>query len=143
VIGVGWLIGALIAPDASWARQLAMPPILLPQQVSAVIQLFLSVAFAVVGWRLWLLSPSVGLDMSLWFGTLVLSWLFTPTFLMVRMITVAEVIIVAMAVMMIVLTVRLWRHDRLSAVLNLLNTLWVIYAVVVTIWVIGINRIPL
>ena len=142
VIGVGWLVGTLIAPDAAWASQLAMPPILLPQTVSALLSLALSITFAIVGWRLWLLSPSIGLDMGLWLGTLVLSWLFTPAFLLGRMITVAEVIIIVMAGMMAILTIRLWRYDRTSSLLNLPSTLWVIYTMVLTIWVVAINRFP-
>jgi tryptophan-rich sensory protein len=142
VIGVGWLVGALIAPDASWVSELVMPPILLPQPVSGIIQLVLSVTFAIVGWRLWLLSPSVGLDMGLWIGTLVLSWLFTPAFLVARQISVAEAIIIIMAAMMLILTVRLWSHDRTSAYLNLPSTLWVIYTAVLTVWIVAINQIP-
>jgi tryptophan-rich sensory protein len=142
VIGVGWLVGALIAPDASWVAELLMPPILIPQPISGIIQLVLSITFAMVGWRLWLLSPSVGLDMGLWAGTLILSWLFTPAFLALRQITAAEAIIVVMATMMTILTVRLWSHDRTSAWLNLPSTLWVIYTAVLTVWVVSLNSFP-
>lgn len=142
VIGVNLLVGALIAPSAAWVSQLTMPPILMPRGVSAGIQLVLSIAFAVVGWRIWLLSPRLGLDMGLWAASLALGWLFTPAFLMIRAVAGAMTIIVLMVLIMGFLNLRLWRSDRLSAYLLAPSTLWVFYTAVLTGWVVGINRFP-
>jgi tryptophan-rich sensory protein len=141
VIGVGWLVGALTTPSSAWVAELVMPPFQLPRPVSGVLSLVLSLAFAVVGWRIWLHSPKFGPDMGLWAGTLIFSWLFAPAFLAMRVVDLALALMVGMTLMVAILNIRLWRPDRLSAWLLLPCTVWVAYTAVLTAWVVTVNDI--
>ena len=141
VIGVGWLVGALSAPASAWARELVLPPIIIPQPFSSILSLGLSLAYAFVGWRIWLLSRSMLTDIGLWFGILGLSWFFTPAFLVIRLPAVALAIIVAMGLMSAILTVRLWHGDRLSAALMAACTVFVVYTAEISAWVINLNAL--
>lgn len=141
VIGVGWLVGALAAPAAGWVTQLVMPPFLLPQAVSSALTFILSIAFAIVGWRIWLHSSTLALDMLMWGGILVLSWIFTPAFLVLRVTNGALGIIIAMTLMAVVLNGRLAHSDRFSAVLLAPSTIWLAYTASLTAWVMAFNQV--
>lgn len=74
-----------------------------------------------------------------WWAVLILSWLFTPTFIVFRAYYPALAIIVILAVLLVVLTARLFRTDWLLALLTAPSAFYVIYAAVLTFAVIDLN----
>jgi benzodiazapine receptor len=137
VMGVGFVVGLIAAPG-SWAQQLAVPPIVLPPWLSTAVWFALCIAFAVAGWRLWLID-SASFEMRLWLAILILSWWYSPVFFVARAPMAALVVIALLAVLMLIFVVRTWKADRVSSLLFIPCLAWVIYATVLTAWVIQLN----
>jgi benzodiazapine receptor len=137
VMGIGYLVGLISAPGA-WIEQLVLPPHVLPDWISALIWFLLCVAFAVSGWRLWLLDSS-SLSTRLWLATLIVSWWYYPLFFIARSMEAAVIAIGLLAVLMLIFIIRTWNVDRLSALLFIPCLIWVAYATVLTAWVISLN----
>jgi tryptophan-rich sensory protein len=137
VMGVGFVVG-LISSPGSWVQQLTLPPVVLPDIVSSAVWFLLCIAFAVAGWRLWLID-SASFETRLWLAILILSWWYSPVFFVARAPTAALVVIGLLAVLMAVFVLRTWRADRVSSLLFIPCLLWVAYATVLTGWVIQLN----
>ena len=137
VMGVGFVVGLISAPG-TWAQQLTLPPIVLPACVSTAVWFLLCIAFAVAGWRLWLIDSS-SFEMRLWLAILILSWWYYPVFFVARAPMAALVVIGLLAVLMLIFVVRTWKADRVSSLLFIPCLAWVVYATVLTAWVIQLN----
>ena len=137
VMGIGFVVGLISAPGP-WFDQLTMPPYILPDWITGPVWLLLSVAFAVSGWRLWLLDSS-SVETRLWLASLIVSWWFSPIFFIARAPFGALAVIICLAALMLVFVVRAWRVDRFSAVLFIPCVAWVVYAAVLTGMIAAMN----
>jgi tryptophan-rich sensory protein len=98
----------------------------------------LCIAFAVAGWRLWLIDSS-SFETRLWLAILILSWWYNPIFFVARAPMAALVVIGLLAVLMLIFVVRTWTADRISSLLFVPCLAWVVYATMLTAWVIQLN----
>lgn len=137
VLGIGLVVGLIAAPG-DYVGQLKMPPFVLPEIVSGVLGLALSVAFAVAGWRNWVIDSN-STEMRLWLATLILSWWFSPTFFLVRMPALALAVIAGMLALMTWYEVRAFRADRLSFWLVAPSVLYVAYVAAMTAAIVAMN----
>ena len=137
VMGIGFVVGLVSAPSTV-VQQLTLPPAVLPEYISSVIWFLLCIAFAVAGWRLWLID-SASLETRLWLAILILSWWYSPLFFIARAPLAAFVAIALLTVLMAVFVWRTWARDRVSSWLFIPCTIWVAYATVLTGWVIQLN----
>lgn len=137
VLGFGIVVG-LVATPGDYVGQLKMPPLVMPQPVSAALSLALSVAFAVAGWRSWMIDSNSA-QMRLWLGTLILSWWFSPAFFIVRMPGLALGIAVALLLLMVWFELRTWRRDRASFWLMAPSVLYIGYICAMTAAIVVLN----
>jgi benzodiazapine receptor len=137
VMGVGFVVG-LISSPGSWAQELILPPYVLPDGVSTAIWFLLCIAYAVAGWRLWLIDSS-SFETRLWLAILILSWWYYPVFFVARAPMAALVVIGLLSLLMLLFVVRAWSADRVSALLFVPCLAWVSYATILTAWVIQLN----
>jgi tryptophan-rich sensory protein len=137
VMGIGFVVGLISAPG-SWVQQLTLPPFVLPDYISSMIWFLLCIAFAVAGWRLWLID-SASFETRLWLAILILSWWYYPVFFIARAPMAALVVIALLAFLMLVFVIRAWKADRVSSLLFIPCLAWVAYATVLTGWVIQLN----
>jgi len=137
VLGFGIVVG-LVATPGDYVGQLKMPPLVMPQPVSAALSLALSVAFAVAGWRSWMIDSNSA-QMRLWLGTLILSWWFSPAFFIVRMPGLALGIAVALLLLMVWFELRTWRRDRVSFWLVAPSVLYIGYITAMTAAIVAMN----
>jgi len=137
VMGVGFVVG-LISSPGTWAQQLVLPPFVLPESISAGIWFLLCIAFAVAGWRLWLID-SASFETRLWLAILILSWWYYPVFFVARAPIAALVVIALLTFLMLIFVIRTWRADRMSSLVFIPCVAWVAYATVLTAWVIQLN----
>jgi tryptophan-rich sensory protein len=137
VMGVGFVVGLVSAPG-SWVQQLTLPPFVLPDYISSLVWFLLCIAFAVAGWRLWLID-SASLETRLWLAVLILSWWYYPVFFVARAPLAALVVIALLSVLMLVFVIRTWKADRVSSLLFMPCLIWVTYATALTAWVIQLN----
>lgn len=137
VLGIGLIVGLIAAPG-DYVGQLKMPPYVLPEIVSSILGLVLSIAFAVAGWRNWVIDSNSA-EMRLWLATLILSWWFSPAFFLVRMPALALAVIAAMLALMTWYEVRAFRSDRLSFWLVAPSVLYVAYVAAMTAAIVAMN----
>jgi tryptophan-rich sensory protein len=126
VIGVGASIGVVTAPG-EWYASLNKPPFNPPNWLFAPVWFALYVLIAVAGWRTFLRAPN-GTAMKLWYGQMVLNWLWTPTFFSLQWLWPAVVVIVAMLITIIAFILRSWNEDRPSAWMFVPYAAWVSFA---------------
>jgi len=112
VLGIGSVVGLIAAPG-EYVGELTIPPLVLPPVVSGVLWVILSVAFAVAGWRNWMIDSNSA-EMRLWLAVLILSWWFSPAFFLIRSPMLALVIVTVILLLMLWLSVRTWPRERLS-----------------------------
>ncbi len=137
VMSIGFVVGMVSSPG-SWVQQLTLPPFVLPDYISSAVWFLLCIAFAVAGWRLWLID-SASLEMRLWLAILILSWWYYPVFFIARAPLAAFVVIALLTFLMLVFVVRTWKADRVSSLLFMPCLVWVTYATALTGWVIQLN----
>lgn len=137
VMGIGFVVGLIAAPG-SWVQQLTLPPIVLPGYISTAVWFLLCIAFAVAGWRLWLID-SASFETRLWLAILILSWWYSPVFFVARAPLAALVVIGLLTFLMLIFVIRTWKADRVSSILFIPCLAWVAYATVLTGWVIQLN----
>jgi len=137
VLGIGLVVG-LIATPGDYVEKLRMPPFVMPQVLSSGISLALSIAFAVAGWRSWILDSN-STEMRLWLAVLILSWWFSPAFFMVRSPALALAVAAAMLVLMLWFSVRTWNRDRLSFWLFAPSVPYIAYIAAMTAAIVAMN----
>ena len=137
VIGIGLVVG-LIAEPGPWFQELRVPDLFVPDWISAPLWFLLAMAFAIAGWRLWLLDSSSP-EMRLWLGVQILSWWYAPVFFLIRSPVLALVVISLMAALMIWFLIRTWTYDRISSWLFLPCFVWVSYIAAMNLAVVMMN----
>ena len=137
VIGIGTVVG-LIATPGDYVGTLKMPLYVMPQLVSSILGLLLSVAFAVAGWRNWVVDSN-STHMRLWLAVLILSWWFSPAFFIIRMPALALGIIAAIFVLMLWYLMRTWSRDRLSFWLFVPSLAYIAYVAAMTAAIVAMN----
>lgn len=137
VLGIGSVVGLIAAPG-DYVGQLKMPPLVIPEAVSGALGLVLSVAFAVAGWRNWVVDSN-STEMRLWLAVLILSWWFSPAFFIVRSPGLALAIILAILVLMVWFAVRSWSRDRVSFWLFAPSVLYIGYVAAMTAAIVTMN----
>jgi tryptophan-rich sensory protein len=137
VMGIGFVVG-LISTPGPWFETLNKPPYILPDAISGAVWFLLCVAFAIAGWRLWLIDSS-STETRLWLASLIVSWWFSPIFFVARAPTAALAVIICLLALMLIFIVRTWRVDRLSAILFIPCAAWILYAVVLTAMIVSLN----
>lgn len=137
VMGIGFVVGLISAPGP-WFDTLAKPPYIVPPVLNSIVWFLLCIAFAVAGWRLWLLDSS-SVETRLWLASLIVSWWFSPVFFIARAPYAALAVIICLIALMLIFIVRAWRTDRLSAILFVPCTAWVAYAAVITAMIASMN----
>lgn len=137
VLGMGSVVGLIAAPG-DYVRQLTVPDPVLPDAVSSILWLVLSSAFAVAGWRNWIIDSN-STQMRLWLAVLILSWWFSPAFFIIRMPALALAVVVAIFVLMLWFTLRAWRRDRVSFWLFAPSVLYIGYVAAMTAAIVVMN----
>jgi tryptophan-rich sensory protein len=137
VLGIGLVVGLIATPD-DYVEKLRMPPFVMPQVLSSGISLALSIAFAVAGWRSWILDSN-STEMRLWLAVLILSWWFSPAFFMVRSPPLALAVAAAMLVLMLWFSARTWNRDRLSFWLFAPSVPYIAYITAMTAAIVAMN----
>jgi len=137
VLGIGTVVG-LIATPGDYVGTLKMPPFVIPQVVSGILGLALSLAFAVAGWRNWVVDSNSA-QMRLWLAVLILSWWFSPAFFIIRMPALALIIIAAIFVLMLWYLSRTWDRDRVSFWLFAPSALYIAYVTAMTAAIVAMN----
>lgn len=139
VIGIGFVVGLIADPGpGSGIEELRIPDLVLPKWISTPLWFLLATAFAVAGWRLWMLDSSA-LEMRLWLGIQILSWWYAPVFFLIRSPALALGIISVMAGLMAWFMVRAWNRDRISAYLFIPCFLWVAYVAAMNAAIVVMN----
>jgi benzodiazapine receptor len=137
VMGIGFVVGLISAPGP-WFETLNKPPYILPDAVNGSVWFLLCVAFAVAGWRLWIIDPS-STETRLWLASLIVSWWFSPIFLVARAPAAALAVIIVLLALMLIFIARAWNVDRLSAILFIPCAAWIAYAVVLMAMIVSMN----
>ncbi|RYH13424.1 MAG: tryptophan-rich sensory protein [Alphaproteobacteria bacterium] len=137
VLGIGMVVGLVAAPG-TYVRELKMPDLVLPDAVSGILGLVLSVAFAIAGWRTWVIDSN-STEMRLWLATLILSWWFSPAFFIMRMPALALCIVAALFVLMVWFEFRTWRRDRPSFWLMSPSVVYIAYVAAMTAAIVAMN----
>lgn len=128
VLGVGSLLGLLSAPG-EWYASLNKPPFNPPGWLFGPVWFTLYVLIGIAGWRTFLAEPN-GTAMKLWYGQMVLNWLWTPVFFSLHQLWLALVVIVAMLALIYAFIANRWSRDRTSALLFVPYAMWVSFATV-------------
>ena len=126
VIGVGALIGISTAPG-EWYVGLQKPPFNPPNWVFGPVWLTLYVLIAITGWRTFLAEPN-GVGMKLWYGQMVLNWLWSPTWFALHWLWPAFFVIAAILLLILAFIVNRWNRDRISAWMFVPYATWIAFA---------------
>jgi tryptophan-rich sensory protein len=137
VLGIGSVVGLVAAPG-DYVGQLRIPPFVLPDAVSGALWVVLSAAFAVAGWRNWILDSNSA-EMRLWLAVLILSWWFSPTFFIIRSPLLALLVVAVILVLMVWFAMRAWSRDRLSFWLFTPSVLYIAYVTAMTAAIVAMN----
>jgi tryptophan-rich sensory protein len=126
VLGGGLLMGFLTAPG-EWYAGLAKPAFNPPAWIFGPVWTVLYVLIAVAGWRSWQRDRG-GLPMRLWWGQLVLNFLWTPAFFGAHQIGLAFLVILALLATILAFIAAAWPRDRVAAWLFIPYAAWVAFA---------------
>lgn len=140
VVGGGLLIGATNTPDG-WYASLAKPQFNPPNWIFGPVWTILYVAIAVAGARTWLRDRR-GAAMAVWWGQLVLNFLWSPAFFTLHSIGGAMVVVTGMAVAVAGFIAASWRHDRPAALLFVPYLAWVCFAGLLNGSILWLNGSP-
>ncbi len=138
VIGASLLVGLIAAPPAGYLETLEIPDLIIPESISGILWLALSLAFAVAGWRVWTANPA-SIETKLWLAVQITSWWFSPAFFVMRAPIVAFLVIAILCVLMIWFVLRTWNRDRVSAWLFIPCLLYVAYIAAMTAAIVVLN----
>lgn len=126
VIGVGAFIGISTAPG-EWYAALEKPPFNPPNAVFGPVWFTLYLVIAIAGWRTFLRAPN-GPAMKLWYGQMILNWLWSPVWFTLHWLWPAFVVIFAIFLLILTFIARSWNEDRVSAGLFVPYAAWVGFA---------------
>lgn len=137
VVGGGLAIGYLTMPG-EWYARLAKPGFTPPGWIFGPVWAALYLMIAIAGWRIWR-TDRRGWPMKLWWGQLLLNFLWSPIFFSAHQIGLALVIIVSMLGVIVAFIASAWRKDRLSAWLFSPYAAWVAFAAVLNASIFALN----
>lgn len=126
VLGGGLGIGLFSLPG-EWYASLAKPSFNPPNWIFGPVWTILYVLIAIAGWRIWLVAPG-GTAMKLWWGALVLNFLWSPTFFGAQQVGFALVIILALLVTILVFIAMARPVDRPASLMFVPYAAWVGFA---------------
>ena len=125
VLGIGILIGFINLPGA-WYQSLAKPPFNPPNWLFGPAWSILYILIGIAGARTWLSVPAGG--MQLWFGQMLLNYLWSPLFFGIEKPLLALVVIVALLLSILAFIANRWNRDRTAAWLFIPYAAWVAFA---------------
>jgi translocator protein len=137
VLGGGLLIGFLTVPG-EWYAGLAKPAFSPPSWLFAPVWTVLYLLIAVAGWRTWQGAPG-GWPMKLWWGQLILNFLWSPVFFAAQEIGLALAVILLLLATILAFIVPAWRQDRAAAWLFMPYAAWVAFASVLNASLFALN----
>jgi tryptophan-rich sensory protein len=137
VLLIGFAIGMASDPKVSYASFIK-PAFAPPGWLFGPVWTVLYVMIAVVGWRLSETADRDG-EMKLWWAQMALNFIWTPLFFMAGLRGVALGVVVLLLAVIVLLIFRLWRADRLSALLLVPYAGWVTFASVLNAAIIRLN----
>ncbi|EAQ34914.1 tryptophan-rich sensory protein [Nitrobacter sp. Nb-311A] len=134
VIGGGLAIGFLTVPG-EWYAALAKPAFNPPNWLFAPVWTLLYILIAIAGWRVFERNRD-GLPMKLWWLSLLLNFLWSPTFFSAHKVGAALVVILLLLATIVAFIGTAWRRDRVAAWLFAPYAAWVAFASVLngSIW---------
>ncbi|WP_347265007.1 TspO/MBR family protein [Nitrobacter sp.] len=134
VIGGGLAIGFLTVPG-EWYAALAKPAFNPPNWLFAPVWTLLYILIAIAGWRVFERNRD-GLPMKLWWLSLLLNFLWSPTFFLAHKVGAALVVILLLLATIVAFIGTAWRRDRVAAWLFAPYAAWVAFASVLngSIW---------
>ena len=138
VIGASLVVGLIAAPPEGYLDTLKIPDLIIPEAISGVLWLALSIAFAVAGWRLWTIDAA-SVETRLWLAVQIISWWFSPAFFVMRAPIVALLVIAILGLLMAWFILRTWSRDRVSAWLFIPCLLYVAYLTAMTAAIVIMN----
>jgi translocator protein len=137
VVGGGLTVGALTAPG-EWYVQLAKPAFNPPGWVFGPIWTVLYALIAVTGWRIFERDRG-GWALKLWWGQLVLNFVWSPAFFVVHRIWLALIIVLLMLATILAFIVAAWPQDRKAAWLFVPYAAWVAFASLLNASIFALN----
>jgi tryptophan-rich sensory protein len=137
VVGGGLAIGYLTAPG-QWYASLAKPSFNPPNWVFAPVWTVLYILIAVAGWRTFV-RDHASVRMKLWWGQLVLNFIWSPVFFAAHQIGIALLVIVLLLAVIIAFVAASWREDRIAAWLFAPYAAWVAFASVLNASIFALN----
>ena len=137
VLGGGSSIGLMTGPG-EWFAGLVKPSINPPSWVFAPVWSILYVFIAVAGCRTWLRDRD-GAAMKLWWAQLFLNFLWSPVFFGAHRIDAALVVIVLLLATMFAYVLRVYRRDKIAALLCAPYLAWVSFATILNAAFLWIN----
>lgn len=137
VAGIGFLIGALIRPNA-WFAALAKPSFNPPAWLFGPVWAVMYVLIGVAGWRTWV-KDGEGVRTTSWALQLFTNYSWTPVFFGLHAVGWALVVIIALLAQITFFIAISWRSDRISAVLFIPYAAWVTFATVLNLKILLLN----
>jgi tryptophan-rich sensory protein len=137
VVGVGGLIGFVTSPG-EWYAGLEKPPFNPPNWLFGPVWLALYVCIAIAGWRTFRREPR-GRSMLLWYGQMVVTWLWPPIFFSLHLLWPAVAVIAALLALILAFIAWRWRQDRLAALLFVPYAGWVAFATILNVSIALLN----
>ena len=137
VVGLGSLTG-LLNPPGEWYQTLEKPFFNPPAAVFGPVWTLLYIMIGIAGARIWLASPS-STAMKVWFGQMILNFLWTPAFFSLQSPALALAVILCMLVAIIAF-IRLARPiDRVASLLFVPYLAWVAFATLLNLSILVLN----
>lgn len=134
---IGFAIGMVSDPKASYAGFIK-PSFAPPAWLFGPVWTVLYIMIAIAGWRLHEHDPGSH-EMQLWWGQLVLNFLWTPIFFMASLRGLALAVILVLLVLIALLITRLWPRERGTALLLAPYAVWVAFASLLNAEIIRLN----
>ena len=125
VIGLGLAIGLSIQPGP-WYAALSKPSFNPPNWIFGPTWTVLYVLIAIAGWRTWCLEGYSSRPMLIWFGQMLLNWLWTPLFFGAHQMAAGLIIIIAL--MLVILLFIVTSRDTIARLCFVPYALWVGFA---------------
>ena len=137
VLGGGTAIGYLTAPG-EWYAELNKPAFNPPNWIFGPVWTTIYILIGVAGWRIWQKDRG-SLAMKLWWGQLVLNFLWSPAFFSLHQIALALAIILPMLAVILAFIATSRKIDGLAALLFVPYAAWVSFASLLNASILALN----
>lgn len=125
VVGMGAVLGLTIQPGA-WYASLTKPPFNPRNWVFGPAWTILYILIAIAGWRTWKVEGLTGPRMKIWYGQMILNWLWTPIFFGMHAMAFGLAIILGLLALILYFLVR--TRDAVARICFIPYALWVVFA---------------